>query len=101
MPFVTFTVRRGLSAADKARLSQQFVDRFAAALLDRRVIACQQVGVGIEQPAAVGDKQMAPERTLDQMQKRRPRRRHAHIAAGDGDVHAFFSVSSAASRPPI
>ena len=33
MPFVTFTVRRGLSAADKSRLSEAIGDRLEPDLL--------------------------------------------------------------------
>ena len=86
-------------AADQTGLSQQFVDGLIAALGDRCFIACEQLGVGVEQSAAVGDEEMAPKRTLDQMNPRRPRSRHAHVSSCDRDIHGFLSGASTGSGP--
>ena len=87
-------------ARDKAGFAQQPIDRLGAAF-DRLTVACEQAGIGVEQPAAVGDKEMAAQRALDQVKLRRARLRNAHVVTRVGEAHGSPSVSSGTSRPPI
>ena len=85
-------------------MPQQLVDGLVAALRDRRTIGCEKLGIGVEQPAAVGHEQMPPKRTLDQVNPRRPRRRRCSCSGGATEQLALLVRRDDVERvvlPPI
>ncbi len=90
----------------EARLLQQPLDLVAVAPRHRGAVAREKLRLGVEQPAAVGDKEMEAESAFDQVGLGRPGRRGAHVAPCFSEAQTFLPVApgpgeSSASRPPI